>query len=90
MNQLRTTGKPVFALGDMNDREDFFCPFVGSTTMHSASGGTATPTSCNPAPRMRIDWILGNRGVDFSRYTVDDGALVDRASDHPFVFAEAS
>ena len=39
---------------------------------------------------MRIDWILGSAGVDFSGYEVRDGALVDRTSDHPFVVASAT
>ena len=39
---------------------------------------------------MRIDWIMGSAGVDFSGYEVRDGALVDRTSDHPFVVTSAT
>ena len=50
---------PVFVIGDMNDREKVFCPFLRRGGMHAANGGSATDTTCTlprPAP---IDWIFG-------------------------------
>lgn len=88
-NRLASNGTPVIMTGDMNDRAEFFCPMTARTQMHAANGGSRG-APCNPPANMRIDWILGSAGVDFSGYEVRDGALVDRTSDHPFVVASAT
>ncbi|HEY0951921.1 endonuclease/exonuclease/phosphatase family protein [Nocardioides sp.] len=78
---------PVFLTGDMNDREDFFCPFTGNGVMHSFLGGSNPPgASCAP-PRSGIDWIFGNQYVEFSSPQIDRSWLVARTSDHPIVSA---
>ena len=78
---------PVFLTGDMNDREDFFCPFTGNGVMHSFLGGSNPPgTSCAP-PRSGIDWVFGNQYVEFSSPQIDRSWLVARTSDHPIVSA---
>ena len=88
-NSLATNGTPVIMTGDMNDRAEFFCPMTARSQMHAANGGSRG-APCNPPANMRIDWILGSAGVDFSGYEVRDGALIDRTSDHPFVVASAT
>jgi endonuclease/exonuclease/phosphatase family metal-dependent hydrolase len=86
-NHLRTTGQPMIVAGDMNDRQEFFCPFARGTDMHSASGGSSTAAGCS-VPVRWIDWIMGSTKVAFSNYRQDDGGLVDRTSDHPLVLAD--
>lgn len=81
---LRSTQQPVIVAGDMNDREDFFCPFARGTGMRSASGGFATPAGCS-LPVRWIDWIMGSPAVAFTDYRQDRSALVSRTSDHPMV-----
>lgn len=78
---------PVFLTGDMNDREEFFCPFTGNGVMHSFLGGSNPPgTTCAPPPS-GIDWIFGNQYVEFSDAQIDRSWLVARTSDHPIVSA---
>jgi endonuclease/exonuclease/phosphatase family metal-dependent hydrolase len=88
-NQLATSGYPVFFTGDFNERAEFFCPLTGSTTLKAANGGS-TGGACAPPARMEVDWVFGSDQVAFSGYRVVDGALVDRATDHPLVAAEAT
>lgn len=84
---LRSTDQPVIVSGDMNDREDFFCPFARGTGMHSASGGSSSSSGCS-VPVRWIDWIMGSDKVAFSGYRQDDSGFVDRTSDHPMVLSE--
>jgi hypothetical protein len=87
---LATTRLPLIVSGDMNDRQGFFCPVVGNTPLHASNGGSATPTSCDmPRPHW-IDWILGSDEITFSDYRWDDGAFVNKTSDHPMVITEAT
>ena len=88
-NSLASNGTPVIMTGDMNDRAEFFCPMTARSQMHAANGGSRG-APCNPPANMRIDWILGSAGVDFSGYEVRDGAGADRTSDHPFVVTSAT
>ena len=88
-NQLAGTGYPVFFTGDFNERAEYFCPLTANTTLKAANGGS-TGGGCAPPPAMQVDWIFGSDEVAFSGYRVVDGALVDRASDHPLVAAEVT
>jgi hypothetical protein len=90
VTRAASTGLPVFVTGDANDHAEFFCPFTNHGLTTAAAGGANT-AGCRPPPssRARIDWILGTRGVRFTGYTVDDGPLVDRTSDHPFTVTQA-
>lgn len=83
---------PIFMTGDMNDREEFFCPFTESRVMRAAAGGTHTTKNECVYPPTRahgVDWVFGSKGVTFSGYVVDRSSLVARASDHPLIVAEA-
>jgi hypothetical protein len=82
-------GYPVFVTGDMNDTDRYFCPFTRATGMVAADGGHSTPGRCAPPRRARIDWIFGSPGVRFTGYTVVDGPLARRTSDHPMILARA-
>ena len=77
---------PVIMTGDMNDRAAFFCPFTRSGVMHSFIGGRHRKGGdCEPPPSMGVDWILGNRYVDFGAPRIDRSALVSATTDHPLV-----
>lgn len=86
-NELGADGTPVVFTGDFNDRAEAFCPLTGQTTLESAAGGTGD-NGCILPPRPEIDWIFGS-GMEFSGYASLRGGIVSRASDHPFVYAQA-
>ncbi|MGZ4447681.1 MAG: endonuclease/exonuclease/phosphatase family protein [Nocardioides sp.] len=86
IHRLRGHHKPVFVVGDANEKREWFCKVVGHTSVRSANGGHASPRSCTPPPRrLRIDWLMGGRRIDFSHYREDDGNTVRKASDHEFI-----
>ena len=81
---------PVFLIGDMNDREQVFCPVVRQAAMHAANGGSATATTCTlprPAP---IDWLLGTSDVQFHDYLRVDTPFVQRTTDHAVIVSGAT
>jgi endonuclease/exonuclease/phosphatase family metal-dependent hydrolase len=84
---MRVHGYPVFVTGDMNDTGRYFCPFTRATGMVAADGGRTTRARCTPPRGARIDWIFASPGVRFSGYTVVDGPLARRTSDHPMILA---
>jgi hypothetical protein len=86
-NQLAVSGYPVFFTGDFNERAEYFCPLTANTTLKAAAGGS-TGGGCVPPRGMQVDWIFGSDQVSFSGYRVVDGALIDRATDHPLVASE--
>ncbi len=88
VNELMSDGTPVILTGDMNDREEYFCPLTAASTMHAANGGS-TGSGCAPPDQMDVDWIFGDGSITFpSFHRVTDG-LVRRTTDHPFVWADA-
>jgi endonuclease/exonuclease/phosphatase family metal-dependent hydrolase len=88
--RLSADGSPVVFTGDMNDREPYFCPMTMQTEMHAANGGsTGTPCAMPPGPT-NVDWIMGNGTVSFENFHSDYGPLVQRTSDHHFVWADAT
>jgi hypothetical protein len=93
VNQLRrdhpTT--PVFLLGDFNEREEFFCRVSRRTGMNAANGGGIGPNGgCIPPARMPVDWIMGTPDVGFTQYVALRTPLVEKTTDHPLVFSDAS
>jgi endonuclease/exonuclease/phosphatase family metal-dependent hydrolase len=86
---MRDHGYPVFVTGDMNDTDRYFCPFTRATGMIAADGGSVAGGRCQLPPRPRIDWIFGSPDVRFSGYTVVDGPLARRTSDHAMIVARA-
>ena len=89
-NDLLNEGIPFFMTGDMNERESYFCPYTASGRMHAAAGGSRGG-ACQPPPAglARIDWVFGSDDVEFVDYRLVDDALINRASDHPLIVAEA-
>lgn len=89
--ELYATGLPVVMTGDMNETTPFFCTMTRKAPMKSASGGSYGATKpCSPPRRMKIDWIMGSTDLRFTNYRVNDGTLVDKASDHPMILADVS
>lgn len=88
INQLHTAGFPVVLTGDFNERDEVFCKVTGSGAMRAANGGSAGGT-CLPPPDMNVDWIFGSSVIEFSDFLASKAGLVQRATDHPFVVADA-
>lgn len=80
----RRQNAPVLLTGDMNDRARFFCQVTKNGVLHSVFGGSHRMGRCNP-PASGIDWILGNKFVDFVSHKVDRSRLVNATTDHPVV-----
>lgn len=84
----RETGYPVFVVGDMNDREKYFCRMTAGAPMQAANGGSNDGACRPPSYPMPVDWIFGSLTVDFSGYVRDEGQQVRRTSDHPMIRAD--
>jgi len=82
-------GTPVFLVGDFNEKAEAFCRVTANANAQAANGGTRSP--CRLPSNHGIDWIFGSTpGVTFSDYHRIDGGLVNRVSDHPLIFADAT
>jgi endonuclease/exonuclease/phosphatase family metal-dependent hydrolase len=88
INQLHTAGFPVVLTGDFNERDEVFCKVTGSGAMRAANGGSVGG-GCVPPPNMNVDWIFGSSVIEFSNFLATKAGLVQRATDHPFVVADA-
>ncbi len=88
INNLRSTGRTVFILGDMNEHTEFFCRVAASTGMVGSNGASYSGGCNTGAGPIKIDWIMGSGGeVDFSGHVVDYGDPIRYATDHAFVHA---
>jgi hypothetical protein len=87
--KLHDTGVPVFLTGDMNEREQAFCPITGKAPMRAARGGSHTGGRCRAGNPRYVDWAFGSRQLTFSGYVEDRGAVDRRTSDHPIVVSDA-
>ncbi|MBA2956372.1 hypothetical protein GON03_18690 [Nocardioides sp. MAH-18] len=87
INQLKSTGLPVFITGDMNEHEEFFCRVAVEAQMVAANGGSGVGGCQLPPQPRRVDWIMGTSDVGFSGY-VQDGASLAAASDHFLLYAD--
>jgi hypothetical protein len=75
--------RPVFVIGDVNERSEFCQKVAAATPLVSMNGGTAK----NPCPVPRFggpDWMLGS-GAEFS----DFEKVYNGISDHPALTAKA-
>ncbi len=92
INRLRAeTGLPVIITGDMNEREQSFCPMVQRTDMGAANGGSVGSGPCSPPPAMHVDWIYGTASlITWANYTQSGTGTEGRVSDHDLVFADAT
>lgn len=89
INRLKAEGLPIFLMGDMNDRAEFFCRVAPPTGMHSADGSNING-GCHPAGRLAVDWVLGTSEVQFSDYWQDRTAVTRKVSDHFFISSKAT
>jgi hypothetical protein len=91
VNEMRATSTvPVFVVGDMNDREKVFCPYVRRAALHAANGGSATDTTCTLPAKAIIDWLFGTSEVTFHDYLKVDTKFVRRTTDHSVVVSGAT
>ncbi len=89
VNTLHADGTPVVLMGDMNEREEFWCTIAARAPVVSADGSGYSELGCSPAANLGIDWIVGTTGFTFSGFTRDRSELAQWASDHPMVTALA-
>jgi endonuclease/exonuclease/phosphatase family metal-dependent hydrolase len=89
VQQLHAAGFPVVLTGDFNERDEVFCKVTGSGAMRAANGGSLGG-ACAPPPAMGVDWIFGSATMEFSGFQAQRTGLVQRATDHPFVVADAT
>jgi endonuclease/exonuclease/phosphatase family metal-dependent hydrolase len=82
----QSTGDPVIATGDYNEREEIFCRFTAGGVFSAAAGGSSAG-GCAPPPQMQVDWIFGSTGVAFADYAVMGTGV---ASDHAMVHSTAT
>lgn len=87
--KLHGTGVPVFLTGDMNEREQAFCPITGKAPMQAARGGSHQDGKCRAGNPRYVDWAFGSNDLAFSGYVEDRGAVNKRTSDHPMVVSDA-
>ncbi|WP_244929506.1 alkaline phosphatase family protein [Nocardioides sp. W7] len=95
INNLRRQNPqiPVIFVGDMNDRERFYCPMTYLTELESASGGYHEDVpggACLPAKPMKVDWIMGTPDIFWSGYTSLEQGLIKKTSDHALIYATAT
>lgn len=77
---------PVLYVGDMNDRDAFYCPATRAG-MRAANGGSNGTGPCRTPPNPGVDWIMGTPEVTFSGYRAVRSPVVQRISDHPLITA---
>ena len=65
--RLHATGVPVFLTGDMNEREQAFCPLTGSAPLQAARGGSHTDGTCRANDPKYVDWAFGSSQLDLRR-----------------------
>jgi endonuclease/exonuclease/phosphatase family metal-dependent hydrolase len=75
-------GDPVFLIGDFNERQRAFCEVTGKLDFVAPRGGSNDGTCRPPGGLVRIDWIFGSKGVDYSGYEEDKSPLVRLMTDH--------
>ena len=86
LHTLLASGLPVFAVGDTNEKSEFFCRVAPATGMRalngaSAQGGCAVPRDAG------IDWVLGGNITDFSGYVRE---RLPGLTDHPIVYGDVT
>lgn len=90
VNRLRrASSRPVFLVGDVNERTEFLCRATRWTELRAANGGVATRRGCTPPARPIIDQLFAAGRVAWVDYAQHRGAWVRLASDHRFVVGTA-
>jgi hypothetical protein len=86
--ELRKTGSAVFLTGDLNDRENAFCPLTSGKLMISANS-IPSMTCAPPAGPLWIDWVMAAGPARFTSYVRDMRPKDTRISDHPIILTRA-
>lgn len=87
IRKLRHHHRPVFAVGDVNEKTEWFCRVARETDLRAANGGSVRGGHCRPPRHPRIDWVMGSGPIRFSQYHHDRQYPVRFASDHQMVRA---
>ncbi|CAA9412453.1 MAG: hypothetical protein AVDCRST_MAG75-2842 [uncultured Propionibacteriaceae bacterium] len=88
INRLRLEGLPIVLLGDMNEREYYFCRMTGEAPMEAARGGYNRNGECDAENPRSVSWIFGSRRLDFDNYREAEHGLVQRITDHRVLFSD--
>jgi endonuclease/exonuclease/phosphatase family metal-dependent hydrolase len=88
--QLRTHGLPVFLTGDLNERDEAFCPLTATGDVRSPAGGTHRNGRCDPPTYGPVDWIFGSSGITWAHFNIDRSTQDRRISDHPLILADVT
>ena len=94
VNRLRDdTGLPVYVLGDMNEKDIYFCRMTAATDMVAANGGfnngSGGLAGCGPTRPTYIDWIFGSPETTFTGYVANRGPKIRKSTDHSMIIAQA-
>jgi hypothetical protein len=84
---------PVIFVGDMNDREKFYCPMTYLSELESASGGYHEDVpggACQPTKPLEVDWVMGTPPIAWSDYRTLKKGLIEKTTDHPLVWGTAT
>jgi endonuclease/exonuclease/phosphatase family metal-dependent hydrolase len=87
---LTSSRVPVILMGDLNEKTSAFCRLTANGDLHAAAGGSHAHGDCRPPSCDGIDWMFGNRTVEWTDWTVDRTDAVRRTTDHALVFATLS
>lgn len=81
VQRLEAKGVPVVVTGDMNEHEELFCAVTSQTSLVSPAGGS-NDGRCQPPSQMRIDWLFGTPGMQWSGFRFAQDAQLARVTDH--------
>jgi hypothetical protein len=88
VNELHQSEFPVVLLGDMNEREYYFCRMTGEAPMKAARGGTNSDGVCDAQRPVSVSWIFGSKRLGFSNYVEDESARERMITDHRVLFSD--
>lgn len=86
--ELRATGIPHLVTGDFNERDPYFCQVTAATGFTSPAGGS-NEAGCRPPADAKIDWVFGDREIEWTGYAAVRDDLVRRTTDHSVIVAGA-
>lgn len=90
INTLHADRLPIVLLGDMNEREYYFCRMTGEAPMKAARGGYNRNGDCNAENPRSVSWIFGSKRLSFDNYREAEGSLVQRITDHRVLFSDVT
>jgi hypothetical protein len=85
--ELRKTGSAVFLTGDLNDRQNAFCPLTQGKLMIAAN--SIPSMTCALPKTLWIDWVFAAGPARFTSWVRDYKPKDTRISDHPIILTRA-